>query len=126
MIGSQMALYPSETRVCKQAFGWGVFRKRAESMKCWEDNGFKGCGVFQVPQERALPTNAPMQRARMARAFKVRKLDEPAMDKKDEKSIWQIRIRHSDLNRNDPDPFLRYWIKLYDLAGPVRDELHPG
>ena len=48
------------------------------------------------------------------------------MDKKDEKSIRQIRIRHSDLNRNDPDPFFRYWIKLYDLAGPVRDELHPG
>ena len=49
--------------------------------------------------------------------FKVRQLEEPAMDKKDEKSIRQIRIRHSDLNRSDPDPL------LYDLAGPVRDEL---
>ena len=48
------------------------------------------------------------------------------MDKKDGKFIRQIRIRHSDLNCSDPDPFLRYWIKLYDLAGPVRDELHPG
>ena len=43
------------------------------------------------------------------------------MDKKDE-----IKIRHSDLNRNDPEPFLRYWIKQYDLTGPVRDELNPG
>jgi hypothetical protein len=58
--------------------------------------------------------------------FKVRQLEEPSPDKKDEKSIRQIRIRHSDLNRDDPDPFLRYWIKLYDLAGPVRDALHPG
>jgi len=58
--------------------------------------------------------------------YKVRQLEEPSMDKKDKKSIRQIRIRHSDLNRNNPDPFLRYWIKLYDLAGLVRDELHPG
>ena len=58
--------------------------------------------------------------------FKVRQLEEPFPDKKDEKSIRQIRIRHSDLNRDDPDPFLRYWIKIYDLAGPVRDTLHPG
>jgi len=58
--------------------------------------------------------------------FKVRQLEEPALDKKDEKSIRQIRIRHSDLNRNDSDPFLRYWIKVYDLAGPIRDALHPG
>ena len=50
--------------------------------------------------------------------FKVRQLEEPAMDKKEEKSIRLIRIRHSDHNRNDPDLFLRYWIKLYDL--PVR------
>ena len=55
--------------------------------------------------------------------FKVRQLEEPAMDKK---SIRQIIIRHSGLNCSDPDPFLRYWIKQYDLAGPVRDELHPG
>jgi len=48
------------------------------------------------------------------------------MDKKEEKSIRRIRIQHSDLNRSDEDPFLRYWIKLYDLAGPVRDELDPG
>ena len=34
--------------------------------------------------------------------FKVRQLEEPVIDKKDDKSIMQIR--HSDLNRNDLDP----------------------
>ena len=48
------------------------------------------------------------------------------MDKMEEKSIRQIRIRHSDLNFSDEDPFLHYWIKLYDLAEPVRDEQYPG
>ena len=24
------------------------------------------------------------------------------------------------------DPFLRYWIKIYDLSGQVRDLAHPG
>ena len=57
---------------------------------------------------------------------KMRHLEEPSNEKKDEKAIRQIRIRHSDLNRSDPDPFLRYWIKLYDMAGPVRDESHSG
>ena len=52
--------------------------------------------------------------------FKVRQLEEPAIDKKDKKLMRQIRIRHSDLNHSDPDPFLRYWIKLYDLVGSVR------
>ena len=42
------------------------------------------------------------------------------------KEIRQIKIRHSDLNRSDPDPFLRYWIKVYDLAGLVRDAADPG
>ena len=55
----------------------------------------------------------------------MRQLEEPATDKKDEKSIRQVRIRHSDLNRSDPDPLLRYWVKQNDLARPVRDELHP-
>ena len=54
--------------------------------------------------------------------FKVRQLEETSMGKKEKKSIRQIRIRHLDLNRSDADPFLRYWIKLYDLAGPVRDD----
>ena len=40
--------------------------------------------------------------------FKVRQLEEPSMDKKEEKSIRQIRIRHLDLNRSDTDPFLHY------------------
>ena len=62
----------------------------------------------------------------MERAFSRVRLEEPAIDKKEEKSIRKIRIRHSYLNRSNSDPFLRYWIKLYDLAGPVRDEIHPG
>ena len=34
--------------------------------------------------------------------FKVRQLEELSNEKKDEKSIRQIRIRHSDFNRSDP------------------------
>ena len=58
--------------------------------------------------------------------FKVWQPEEPEIDKKDEKAIRQIKIWHSDLNRSDPDSFLRYRIKLYDLAGLVRDELYPS
>ena len=56
----------------------------------------------------------------------VRQLKDPSADKKDEKSIRQIRIRHSDLNSVYHDPFLRYWIKIYDLSGPARDPTHLG
>ena len=58
--------------------------------------------------------------------FKVRQLEDPSTEKKDEKSIRQIRIRHSDLNNGYHDPFIRYWIKIYDLSGPARDPTHPG
>ena len=58
--------------------------------------------------------------------FKARQLEDPSVDKKEDKSIRQIRIRHSDLNTGYQDPFLRYWIKIYDLSGPVRDRTHPG
>jgi len=50
--------------------------------------------------------------------FRVRQLEDPA-EKKDEKSIRQIRIRHSD--SGEYDPFLCYRIKIYDLSGPFRD-----
>jgi 5-formaminoimidazole-4-carboxamide-1-beta-D-ribofuranosyl 5'-monophosphate synthetase len=39
--------------------------------------------------------------------FKARQLEDPSVDKKEEKSIRQIRIRHSDLNTGHQDPFLR-------------------
>ena len=60
------------------------------------------------------------------RFFELRQLEEPSNEKMDKKAMRQIRIRHLDLNRSIPDPFLRCWIKLYDLSGPVREELHPG
>ena len=44
--------------------------------------------------------------------FKARQFEDPSVDKKEEKSIRQIRIRHSDLNTGYHDPFLRYWIKI--------------
>ena len=50
--------------------------------------------------------------------FKVRNLEEPSAEKKDDKSIRQIRISHSDINSGEYDPFLRYWIKIYDLSRP--------
>jgi hypothetical protein len=58
--------------------------------------------------------------------FKARKLEDPSLDKKEGKSIRHIRIRHSDHNTGYHDPFLRYWIKIYDLSGLVRDHTHPG
>ena len=57
--------------------------------------------------------------------FKVRQLKEPSAEKKDEKLIKQIRIHHSDLNSGDYDPFLHYWIKIYDLSGPVHNLILP-
>ena len=45
--------------------------------------------------------------------FKGRLPEEPSSKKKDEKSIRDIGMRHSDLNSRDYDPFLRYWIKIY-------------
>ena len=48
------------------------------------------------------------------------------MDEKVDKSIRQIRIRHSDFNTGYQDPILRYWIKIYHLSGPVGDRTHPG
>ena len=52
--------------------------------------------------------------------FNVRQLEDPKDEKKDERSIRQIRIRHSDNNSEYHDPFLRYWIMIYDLSGPAR------
>ena len=48
---------------------------------------------------------ARLQEEASSKSAKVRQLEEPTNDKKDEKAIRQIRIRHSDLNRSDPDLF---------------------
>ena len=55
--------------------------------------------------------------------FEGRQLEARQEGKDEEISIRQIRIRHSDLNTSYQDPFLRYWIKIHDLSGPVRDLL---
>ena len=47
--------------------------------------------------------------------FKARQLGVRSVDKNEEKSIRQIIIRHFDLNSGYHDPFLRCWIKIYDL-----------
>ena len=49
----------------------------------------------------------------------------PISGEKWKKSI-RIRIIHSDLNSGYHDPFLRYWIKIYDLSVPACDPTHPG
>ena len=87
-----------------------------------EDNGLEGYRLFQVPQERKLGIKYSDTKTKVGNGFfKVSQLEEPSNDRKDKKSIRQIRIRHSDLNRSDPGVFLRYWIKVYDLVGLVRD-----
>ena len=58
--------------------------------------------------------------------FKLRQLEDPSVEKKKEKLIRQIRIRHSDLNCGNYDPFLRHWIKIYDLSGQVCDPSRHG
>ena len=72
--------------------------------------------MFQVSQERELPTanKCPDAKRNDGKSFSRCGSSRPAIDKKD------------DLNRRDPDSFLQYWIKLYNLVGSVRDELHPG
>jgi len=52
----------------------------------------------------------------------VRKLEEKSITRQtEEKSIRQIRIRHSDRGSDD---FLLHWIKVYELYGSVRDLNH--
>jgi len=81
--------------------------------------------VFQLSQEGTLETlDAKAKDGK--KYFKVRQLEDPAAEKKDEKSIRQIRIRHLDLNSGYHDPFLRYWIKIYDLSETARDPTYPG
>ena len=52
--------------------------------------------------------------------FKVRKVEELVSHKAvDElKSIHQIRVRFSDINAENNDPFIRYWIKVYGNGKP--------
>ena len=46
------------------------------------------------------------------RTFKVRKVEEPVLDKVTEEAK-SIRIRFSDLTAEGNDPFIRYWIRVY-------------
>ena len=80
--------------------------------------------MFQVSQERVSANKCPDAKAKDGKVLlqgataigavhgqKGRKIDQA-----DQNSTF------GSFNRSDTDPFLRYWIKLYDLAGqfPMR------
>ena len=103
-------------RLLQKALKYRILERRWTS-KMWS--------VSSVTRKDTMPTNVRMQRRRMGWAIlKSGSSFLPSIDKKDEKSTRHIRIRNSDFNSGDP--FLRYWIKIYDLSGPVRDPSHPG
>ena len=59
--------------------------------------------VSSVTRHNTMRTNDAKAKDRKS-FFKVRQLEEPSSEKQDEKSIRQIRIRHSGLNSGDYDP----------------------
>ena len=79
------ASFAKETKVSKSAKTMDL--KDVECFKCHK----KGHNANKCPDAKSKDGKG---------FFKVRQLEEPAMDKKDEKSIRQIRIRHSDLNQS--------------------------
>jgi len=107
-----------------KALAGAPFAKRLETIKCWDDNGYQGCRVFQVSQEGTLCEQVSVCKGEGWEGFfKVRQLEEQSAEKMNEKSIRQIRIRHSDLNNGYHDPFLCYCIKINDLSGPACDRV---
>ena len=76
-------------------------------------NGYQGHYANKYPDAKAKAKDGKG-------IFKLRQLEEPSLEKKDDKSIRQIRIRQSE-PRSDSDPFLCYWVKVYD-----RYLSHPG
>ena len=82
---------------------------------------------FKCHKKRHYANKCPDAKAKDGKGyFKARQLEVRSVDKNEGKSFRQIRIRNSDLNSGYHDPFLRFWIKIYDLSGPARDPTHPG
>jgi len=127
-IGAQKALYPGNNGSPARLRLERLSRKRWKHLILRRQWIWRTWNVLRVTRKGTMPTNARMQRAKMERDFsRCGSLSSlQSTRKKDKKSIRQIRIRLLDFNRSYPNPFLRYCIKLYDLAGPIRDELHPG
>ena len=78
-----------------------------ECFKCLK----KGLYANKCPESTAKDGKAPM---------KVRKIENfgPKPDP-DAKSVRQIRIRYSDIEEQNSDPFMRHWIILKNL-GKIR------
>ena len=70
-----------------------------------------------MPQEGTLyPINALNRRLTVEKPMKLRKIEdfEPKPDP-EAKSVRQIRIRYSDIEEPNSDPFMRHWIILKNL-----------
>ena len=109
--------YIQETRFTTKTPSGASFAKETKVSNCGKTMDLKDVECFKCHKKGHYANKCPDAKSKDGKGiFKVRQLEEPTIDKKDEKSIRQIRIRHSDLNRSDPGPFLRYWINLYDLG----------
>ena len=103
------------------------FAKDSKPSNVGNTRDIKDVECFKCHKKGHYANKCPDAKAKDGKGyFKARQLEARSVDKDEEKSIRQIRIRHSDLNTGYHDPFLRYWIKIYDLSGPVRDPTHPG
>ena len=101
--------------------------KNSKPSNAGKTTDIKYVGCFKCHKKGHYAKKCPDAKAKDEKGyFKVRQLKDRSAEKNEEKSIRQIRIRHSDLNSGYHDPFLRYWIKIYDLLGPARDPTHPG
>jgi len=110
---------------CTKAPTGTSFAKDSKVSNSGKTMDIKDVECSSVTRKDTMRPKVRMKRRRMG-YFKVRQLEGPSIYKKNDKSIRQIRIRHSDLNSGDYDPFLWYGIKIHDLSGPVRDPTHPG
>ena len=103
------------------------FAKDSKPSNSGNTRDIKDVECFKSHKKGHYAKKCPDAKAKDGRGyFEGRQLEARQEGKDEEKSIRQIRIRHSDLNTSYQDPFLRYWIKIHDLSGPVRDLTHPG
>ena len=85
----------------------GIFR---ESIESYKDNGLEGCRECFEAKERALRQQMSDAKAKVGKGFsKSFRTKEKMRNPSGNQSGFCI----ADLNRSDPDSFLRYWIKVY-------------
>ena len=105
-----------------------ISRKQGSNSKTIDDLLGRLSWMYSVlgVTRRNTMLSVPMQRQRKgrgtSRSGSSKSCQQPASNKKDDKSIRHFRESGS----GDHDPFLQYWTKIYDLSGSIRCDLtHP-